>query len=360
MVFNSVPQSDSSHQRQSQRQSPIRNISSMASPTFSSKSQPLHNFSLTDLKWSMNHANTPHRFRSHKSPQRAADADHSPIKNAESEPPSKDKDEEAYHHHLRRDLYCPSPPKISYPSFPSSDGWKIAVSEEIEFSEKDQREEEKGGGGVGIGGGGDDGVRAFAVEKATATATASINRSKILLRFKSKTKVDDDSDQQSDPQLPPINAQVEELVQPPAVQFSPAAETEELAPRVWNLRPRKPPASKKPHNSNGLAPSSNKKESSPAATAGQKRNGNEAKVEENDNEEAKKKKMMNKFSIPLTKGDIEEDFIALTGSKPPRRPKKRSRSVQKQLDFVFPGLWLNSITPDSYKVTANDKKVQLN
>lgn len=39
-----------------------------------------------------------------------------------------------------------------------------------------------------------------------------------------------------------------------------------------------------------------------------------------------------KFSVALSKAEIEADFLMMTGAKPPRRPKKRSKSVQKQLD----------------------------
>ncbi|KAJ1436198.1 hypothetical protein SESBI_04224 [Sesbania bispinosa] len=56
------------------------------------------------------------------------------------------------------------------------------------------------------------------------------------------------------------------------------------------------------------------------------------------------------FSLPLSRKEIEEDFMQLVGHRPPRRPKKRPRNVQKQLDCLFPGLWLSEITADSYKV----------
>ncbi|KAI5647472.1 hypothetical protein M9H77_33477 [Catharanthus roseus] len=69
--------------------------------------------------------------------------------------------------------------------------------------------------------------------------------------------------------------------------------------------------------------------------------------------EKKKKEKKRGFTISLTKEEIEADVIALIGSKPPRRPKKRSRTVQKQLDYLFPGVWLQSITADSYKVSDN-------
>ncbi|KAL2546412.1 hypothetical protein Fot_15645 [Forsythia ovata] len=57
-----------------------------------------------------------------------------------------------------------------------------------------------------------------------------------------------------------------------------------------------------------------------------------------------------KFSVPLLRREIEEDFMAMVGHRPPRRPKKRAKIVQKELDTLFPGLWLSEITPDMYKV----------
>ncbi|CAL0300301.1 unnamed protein product [Lupinus luteus] len=57
-----------------------------------------------------------------------------------------------------------------------------------------------------------------------------------------------------------------------------------------------------------------------------------------------------KFSVPLSKKEIEDDFMELLGHRPPRRPKKRTRIVQKQLDTLFPGLWLSEVTADSYKI----------
>ncbi|CAA2978423.1 uncharacterized protein LOC111381734 [Olea europaea var. sylvestris] len=54
--------------------------------------------------------------------------------------------------------------------------------------------------------------------------------------------------------------------------------------------------------------------------------------------------------VSLSREEIEEDVYALTGSKPARRPKKRSKNIQKQLDGVFPGLYLVGLTTDSYRV----------
>ncbi|KAL8130249.1 hypothetical protein V2J09_019404 [Rumex salicifolius] len=57
-----------------------------------------------------------------------------------------------------------------------------------------------------------------------------------------------------------------------------------------------------------------------------------------------------KFSIELSKEEVELDYLVMLGNRPPRRPKKRPKMVQRQLEFVFPGLWLTEITIDRYKV----------
>ncbi|KAL1295914.1 hypothetical protein HN51_056731 [Arachis hypogaea] len=61
-----------------------------------------------------------------------------------------------------------------------------------------------------------------------------------------------------------------------------------------------------------------------------------------------------KFSLPLARKEIEDDFMVLVGHRPPRRPKKRPRIVQRQLDSLFPGLWLSEVTADSYKVPEEE------
>lgn len=63
------------------------------------------------------------------------------------------------------------------------------------------------------------------------------------------------------------------------------------------------------------------------------------------------KKERVKFAVSLLREEIVEDFLAMTGKRPPRRPKKRARVVQKQVISVFPGLWLTEITEDLYKVS---------
>ncbi|KAL0719243.1 hypothetical protein Bca4012_068567 [Brassica carinata] len=58
-----------------------------------------------------------------------------------------------------------------------------------------------------------------------------------------------------------------------------------------------------------------------------------------------------RFSVSLLREEIEDDFTAFVGKKPPRRPKKRPRTVQKQMNTLFPGLWLaEEVTEGSYDV----------
>ncbi|CAN6872986.1 unnamed protein product [Brassica oleracea] len=63
-----------------------------------------------------------------------------------------------------------------------------------------------------------------------------------------------------------------------------------------------------------------------------------------------------KFSVKLTKKEIEEDFMAALGHRPPRRPKKRPRTVQKKLDSLHPGFYLSEVTLDAYKVPEETKE----
>ncbi|PWA36799.1 hypothetical protein CTI12_AA596420 [Artemisia annua] len=104
----------------------------------------------------------------------------------------------------------------------------------------------------------------------------------------------------------------------------------------WNLRTRRAAACKAPRSPvNGVNEVNNvflKKMSSPVRFNG---NGGGERA---------------KFSVGLSRLEVEDDFMKMTGRRLPRKPKKRPRAVQKQLDTLFPGLWLREITPDLYKV----------
>ncbi|KAJ8562990.1 hypothetical protein K7X08_031442 [Anisodus acutangulus] len=60
-----------------------------------------------------------------------------------------------------------------------------------------------------------------------------------------------------------------------------------------------------------------------------------------------------KYSVSLSRREREEDFMAMVGHRPPRRPKKRPKLVQNKLDTLFPGLWLTEITAELYKVNED-------
>ncbi|KAH9608653.1 hypothetical protein KSS87_018249 [Heliosperma pusillum] len=66
-----------------------------------------------------------------------------------------------------------------------------------------------------------------------------------------------------------------------------------------------------------------------------------------------------KFSVPLSRQEVEDDFVAMLGRRPPRKPKKRPRYIQKQLESVFPGVWLSEITADMYKVDETPEPPKL-
>lgn len=125
------------------------------------------------------------------------------------------------------------------------------------------------------------------------------------------------------------------------------AAADETAGKPWNLRPRRA-LHKNDNNGNGVCEvegetvmvNHNHYQYQPKSL---RLRG----LVEGENVEKKEKY---KFSIPLTREEIEEDFFAWTGSKPPRRPKKRNKTVQKHVDNAFPGLWLAGITLDSYEV----------
>ncbi|MED6193856.1 hypothetical protein PIB30_023228 [Stylosanthes scabra] len=68
------------------------------------------------------------------------------------------------------------------------------------------------------------------------------------------------------------------------------------------------------------------------------------------------RKEKRKLWIALSKEEIEEDIFAITGSRPARRPEKRPKHVQKQLDCVFPGLWLVGATAEAYRVAEAPAK----
>lgn len=149
----------------------------------------------------------------------------------------------------------------------------------------------------------------------------------------------------------------------------PAAEAETEASRPWNLRTRRA-ACKAPNGMNGnliiggggggggngggaksLQIEERKPNYSPSRTENKspKLRGDVTAAVAADSPTGEKRERA-KFSVSLSRREIEDDFVNLTGHRPPRRPKKRPKIVQKQLDTLFPGLWMTEITADIYKV----------
>ncbi|KAI8539087.1 hypothetical protein RHMOL_Rhmol09G0153900 [Rhododendron molle] len=134
---------------------------------------------------------------------------------------------------------------------------------------------------------------------------------------------------------------------------APAADAEDDAVRPWNLRTRRA-ACKAPNGTNvgngynGGVAKGLKPNFSPLRSEGKSSSLCGDITAEGPTGE--KKRERSRFSVSLSRQEIEEDFRALTGHKLPRRPKKRPKIVQKELDTIFPGLWLTEITADIYKV----------
>ncbi|WOL18481.1 hypothetical protein Cni_G27277 [Canna indica] len=114
------------------------------------------------------------------------------------------------------------------------------------------------------------------------------------------------------------------------------------ADRPWNLRTRRAAC-----NAPAEEPNGNHGSACPGAPSMEKINFSVKALRRSDESE---KVEMVKFSVSLSRAEIEEDFLAIKGTKPPRRPKKRVKIVQRELDSLFPGLWLSEITPDTYKI----------
>lgn len=112
--------------------------------------------------------------------------------------------------------------------------------------------------------------------------------------------------------------------------------------KPWNLRPRRSAISAIPNHmetGSDVVPT--------ASNLKSRRLLRGAVAEESEAEEKKKKP---KLWISLSKEEIEEDLYALTRSKPARRPKKRNKIIQRQIDNLFPGQYLIGISADSYRI----------
>ncbi|KAF8110803.1 hypothetical protein N665_0079s0115 [Sinapis alba] len=310
-------------QQQSPQQPSVVNVSESsrrqqiaAASSSPVKSHPLHNFPLSDLRWAMNHANT-HRLRkpSGRSPLREAN-------------------------HGKGSLVTE---EVNEASGSSS------------FELRPEKQKKKGSAAA---------VSDSATDRSGTKSTAADGRSKIFIRIRTKnneetadvsaTAVSDTATAAADVhEADDIEADVS-IGERISDGGGGGQEGDEFGPKTWNLRPRKPPTKKRSIGGNcggsGTLLTENKAQGTVRTEAIRSRNGVDAKIATTTTERKEKKP---RLSISLSKMEIDEDIYSLTGSKPSRRPKKRAKNVQKQLDVLFPGLWMGNVSSDAYKVSEH-------
>ncbi|KAI3733948.1 hypothetical protein L6452_13407 [Arctium lappa] len=141
------------------------------------------------------------------------------------------------------------------------------------------------------------------------------------------------------------------VVPPPPAATTATTTSTSPAERPWNLRTRRAACKAPPSPSNGVNGNGEvlKPNSSPARNDCKSLKLRPASGVANATTSAEKRERT-KITVALTRRELEDDFMAMAGRRLPRKPKKRPRIVQKQLDTLFPGLWLSEITADLYKV----------
>ncbi|CAH2078779.1 unnamed protein product [Thlaspi arvense] len=139
-------------------------------------------------------------------------------------------------------------------------------------------------------------------------------------------------------------------------------EEEEEVKRTWNLRPRKGCGGSKKGNGvisaeacgggasevknqksgGGIEPKSNRQRGIPAESPGL---GGVEVANEN-----------HRLWVALSRDEIEEDVFSMSGSRPSRRPRKRTKTLQKHLDVISPGLCLVGMNADCFRVSNSPSK----
>ncbi|XP_042503758.1 uncharacterized protein LOC122080930 [Macadamia integrifolia] len=280
----------------------LRSISMATAPV---KSQPLHNFSLPFLKWGKNQMNN-YRCRKLVDPSR----DSPPPDHRSS--PSEAESETAAASSYKKDSEAEN---RKYPIGSRSSKNRFGFSSSAASTTEKL-------------------LKNTAASEADAVGLEE-SKGKLFIRFSRSSKEEPASKNKGAAVAADCGGEV-------------GGEVEESALKPWNLRPRRA-VFKAPIEIGGPSKNGDSLDDLPPMPQPEHlpkslRLRGFAEVQ---NVEKKEKRQ---FSISLSRGEIEEDIFALTGSKPSRRPKKRPKNVQKQVDNVFPGMWLSEITADSYKV----------
>ncbi|KAL3537054.1 hypothetical protein ACH5RR_000420 [Cinchona calisaya] len=357
----------------------------MASTVPAAKSQPLHNFSLSHLKWKSNHqrprssstgasrvssSSSPHRSPTfgHDSPHRQAI--YSPLRGGDSA--SAAAASPSHHSPMRGEDSAPpmqvrqSPTRSGvgdYPMHPTAQPSQSPNRGKSETSHKNSkplieyrrqsRNSASCSGKTGISISSPD--RDFVEEKSEKKlkAVESDNKdsrsSKILIKFRQKgSKIADEV------QVEEEEGKIEEdneAQEDEGKLLGAFVEDDEQLPKTWNLRPRRPIRPSLNLNAIGFKNNGSTVQEKRFQSPQVNHNANHSR-----SENQKKEKRKIGFTLTLSREEIEEDMYALIGSKPSRRPKKRPKNVQKIIDNICPGAWLQSITADSYKVSEHPGK----
>lgn len=340
---------------------------SMASPV-PAKSQPLHNFPLSHLKWKNNHqrqrsssgsvsrnsSSSPHRspLFSHGSPKRASLPPlHSPLRGADDSTASPSRYQSPMRPGVMDDSTAPPPPPPSHSPIGGNGAGKWASSHKNSKPLIEYRRQSKNSVSCSV----KNGVSISSLErdveeksekklKGPESDIKESRSSKILIKFRPKASKIPDEVQVEDERRTEDN-EAQEQGKP-----SGASDDDELLPKTWNLRPRRPIRSSLNLNGSGFKNNGSTVLEKRIQSPQMNHNSN------NRSESQKKEKRKIGFTLTLSREEIEEDMYALIGSKPSRRPKKRSKAVQKVIDNLYPGAWLESITADSYKVSEHPGK----
>lgn len=112
---------------------------------------------------------------------------------------------------------------------------------------------------------------------------------------------------------------------------------EETVQKPWNLRPRKPMLPKSAFEIGaGASRNNNNNNGGESLEVGNNNGENPApkslRLRGFADTQCVEKKEKRKFWIALSREEIEEDIFVMTGSRPARRPRKRPKTVQKQMD----------------------------
>lgn len=321
----------------------------MASTVPAAKSQPLHNFPLSHLKWKNSHqrprsssagGSAAGRLSSSSSPHRSPSSFghdsvptlHSPLQGADSAAaaaasPSR-------HSPMRRgvsdDSSAPQPNQSpsSHKSSKPLIEYRRQSRNSVSCSVKNN--------GVITSSPGRDAVEEKSEKKLKGVESDNkeSKSSKILIKIRQKSskiaeevQVEEEEGKLEDNE----EAQDEEVKQ----LLAAFDDDDEPFPKTWNLRPRRPIRPSLNLNGSGFKNSTNgssKVQEKRVIQSSQVNHRTNNNSNNNRSENQKKEKGKIEFSLTLTREEIDEDLYAMSGSKPSRRPKKRSKSVQKVID----------------------------